>query len=44
MIREILMTPGLSTVSYFVRESLSKEMIYHRTDEFRSILGDAHVG
>ena len=44
MIRNTLMTPGPSTVPAFVRESLSKEMIHHRTDEFRKILEDAHIG
>ncbi|MBD3264680.1 MAG: aminotransferase class V-fold PLP-dependent enzyme, partial [Candidatus Omnitrophica bacterium] len=39
-----LMTPGPSPVPPFVRQSLAKEVIHHRTDEFRSVLGEVHSG
>lgn len=38
MKRKYLMTPGPSPVPLFVRDALSKEMLHHRTDEFRQIL------
>jgi aspartate aminotransferase-like enzyme len=38
------MTPGPSPVPSFVRESLSKEIIHHRTDEFREILREVNEG
>ncbi len=42
MKRPFLMTPGPSPVPDFVRESLAKEIIHHRTDEFRQLLGQVH--
>lgn len=42
MKKKLLMTPGPSPVPPFVLESLSKEIIHHRTDEFRDILGRVH--
>ncbi|MCF7869996.1 MAG: alanine--glyoxylate aminotransferase family protein [Candidatus Omnitrophica bacterium] len=44
MKRKNLMTPGPSPVPSFLREALAKEIIHHRTDEFRSILADVHQG
>ncbi|MFH1505011.1 MAG: alanine--glyoxylate aminotransferase family protein [Candidatus Omnitrophota bacterium] len=44
MKRRFLMTPGPSPVPSFVRESLSREIMHHRTDEFREILEQAHSG
>ncbi|MCF7916781.1 MAG: alanine--glyoxylate aminotransferase family protein [Candidatus Omnitrophica bacterium] len=44
MKRKNLMTPGPSPVPPFVREMLAKEIIHHRTDEFRNILADVHQG
>ena len=44
MERKILMTPGPSPVPPFVREALAKEMIHHRTDDFRKVLEDVHEG
>ncbi|MBD3246537.1 MAG: aminotransferase class V-fold PLP-dependent enzyme [Candidatus Omnitrophica bacterium] len=44
MKRKYLMTPGPSPVPAFVRESLSREIMHHRTDEFREILQHAHEG
>ncbi len=44
MKRKNLMTPGPSPVPAFLRESLAKEIIHHRTDEFRKILADVHQG
>ncbi|MCF7887053.1 MAG: alanine--glyoxylate aminotransferase family protein [Candidatus Omnitrophica bacterium] len=44
MKRKNLMTPGPSPVPSFLREALAKEMIHHRTDEFRNILADVHQG
>jgi len=44
MKRRFLMTPGPSPVPLFVRESLSQEMIHHRTSEFKDILKQAHTG
>jgi len=38
------MTPGPSPVPSAVRECLSKEIIHHRTDEFRKILEEVHSG
>ena len=42
--KKMLMTPGPSPVPSFVRESLAKEIIHHRTDEFREILSQVHSG
>lgn len=42
--RKILMTPGPSPVPPFLRQELGKEIIHHRTDEFRQILSQAHTG
>ncbi|MCF7870903.1 MAG: alanine--glyoxylate aminotransferase family protein [Candidatus Omnitrophica bacterium] len=39
-----LMTPGPSPVPAFLREVLAKEIIHHRTEEFRNILADVHRG
>ncbi|MCK4912694.1 MAG: alanine--glyoxylate aminotransferase family protein [Candidatus Omnitrophica bacterium] len=44
MKRRFLMTPGPSPVPLFVRESLSQEMMHHRTSEFKEILKKAHEG
>lgn len=44
MKRKILMTPGPSPVPAFLRESLAKEIMHHRTDEFRKILQETHQG
>jgi len=44
MKRKYLMTPGPSPVPSFVREALSREILHHRTDEFRAILKEAHEG
>jgi aspartate aminotransferase-like enzyme len=44
MKRKNLMTPGPSPVPSFLREALAKEIIHHRTDEFRNILADVHRG
>jgi len=44
MKRKNLMTPGPSPVPSFLREVLAKEIIHHRTDEFRNILADVHQG
>lgn len=44
MERKFLMTPGPSPVPYFVRESLAKEIIHHRTDEFQEVLKEVHEG
>ncbi|MFO8052680.1 MAG: alanine--glyoxylate aminotransferase family protein [Candidatus Omnitrophota bacterium] len=44
MTRKKLMTPGPSPVPSFLREVLAKEIIHHRTDEFRSILAKVHQG
>lgn len=44
MIRKLLMTPGPSPVPSFVREGMAREIIHHRTDEFRSILEDVYKG
>jgi aspartate aminotransferase-like enzyme len=38
------MTPGPSPVPSFVREALSREIIHHRTDEFREILKEVNEG
>ena len=42
--KRYLLTPGPSPVPLQVREVLSKEIIHHRTDEFRDILRDVHSG
>lgn len=44
MRRRFLMTPGPSPVPFFVRESLSQEIMHHRTSEFKEILKEAHAG
>jgi len=44
MKRKVLMTPGPSPVPSFVREALSREIIHHRTGEFKAILADVHKG
>lgn len=44
MRRRFLMTPGPSPVPSFVRESLSQEIMHHRTSEFKEILKEAHAG
>jgi len=38
------MTPGPSPVPSFVRESLGREIMHHRTEEFQNILSDVHKG
>ncbi len=38
------MTPGPSPVPAAVREALAREIIHHRTDEFKSILTSVHQG
>jgi aspartate aminotransferase-like enzyme len=44
MKRTYLMTPGPSPVPSFVREALAREIMHHRTDEFREILQAVHEG
>ncbi|MDD3295869.1 MAG: alanine--glyoxylate aminotransferase family protein [Candidatus Omnitrophica bacterium] len=44
MKRRFLMTPGPSPVPSFVRESLGREIMHHRTEEFQNILSDVHKG
>ena len=44
MKRKLLMTPGPSPVPPLVRESQAREIIHHRTDEFKQILTSAHSG
>jgi aspartate aminotransferase-like enzyme len=44
MKRKNLMTPGPSPVPSFLREALAKEIIHHRTNEFRNILANVHQG
>jgi aspartate aminotransferase-like enzyme len=44
MKRRFLMTPGPSPVPSFVRESLSQEIMHHRTSEFQEILNAVHSG
>jgi len=44
MKRRFLMTPGPSPVPSFVRESLSQEIMHHRTSEFKEILKEVHAG
>ncbi|MCM8756493.1 MAG: alanine--glyoxylate aminotransferase family protein [Candidatus Omnitrophica bacterium] len=44
MKRIYLITPGPSAVPSFIREALSKELIHHRTEEFRQILKEVCVG
>lgn len=44
MKRKILMTPGPSPVPSFLRESLAKEILHHRTQDFRDILTQVHSG
>ena len=39
-----LMTPGPSPVPAQVREELAKEMIHHRTDQFRAVLKETAQG
>ncbi len=39
-----LLTPGPTVVPSSIREVLSKEIIHHRTDEFREILHRVHTG
>ena len=39
-----LMTPGPSPLAPQVREALAKDIIHHRTEEFSSILQEAHEG
>lgn len=41
--KKLLMTPGPSPVAPFVLEKLAEEIIHHRTDEFRDILGRVHA-
>ena len=42
--RNILMTPGPTPVPSFVRESLSRQILHHRTGEFQEILGAVYGG
>lgn len=44
MKRKYLMTPGPSPVPSFAREALSREIIHHRTPEFRQILNEVNEG
>jgi aspartate aminotransferase-like enzyme len=44
MKRRYLMTPGPSPVPSFVREALSREILHHRTDEFREIIKEVNEG
>lgn len=44
MKKRFLMTPGPSPVPSFVRESLSQEIMHHRTSEFQDILKETHEG
>ncbi|MFH1768730.1 MAG: alanine--glyoxylate aminotransferase family protein [Candidatus Omnitrophota bacterium] len=44
MKRTYLLTPGPSPVSSQIREVLSREIMHHRTDEFRQILKNVHSG
>ncbi len=44
MANKLLMTPGPSPVPQAIRNALSKEIIHHRTDEFRGILSQVHGG
>jgi aspartate aminotransferase-like enzyme len=44
MKRRFLMTPGPSPVPSFVREALAKEIMHHRTDEFREIIKAVNEG
>lgn len=44
MQRKFLMTPGPSPVPPFVRESLSQQILHHRTSEFQEILGAVYEG
>ncbi|MFH1519035.1 MAG: alanine--glyoxylate aminotransferase family protein [Candidatus Omnitrophota bacterium] len=44
MERRFLMTPGPTPVPSFVRESLSEEILHHRTAEFSKILSEVHSG
>ncbi|MBN2120650.1 MAG: alanine--glyoxylate aminotransferase family protein [Candidatus Omnitrophica bacterium] len=39
-----LMTPGPSPLAGPVKEALAKDIIHHRTDEFKKILQEAHQG
>jgi len=44
MNKRYLLTPGPSPVPSQIREALSKEIIHHRTDEFKDILQNVHNG
>jgi len=44
MKKRYLLTPGPSPVPSQIREVLSKEIIHHRTNEFKDILKNAHKG
>jgi len=44
MQRKFLMTPGPTPVPPFVRESLSQQILHHRTSEFQEILGAVYGG
>lgn len=44
MMRKYLMTPGPSPVPSFVREVLAREIMHHRTEEFREVLKDVNQG
>ena len=40
--KNYLLTPGPSYVPYWIREELAKEVIHHRTQEFREILKEVN--
>ncbi|UCC94506.1 MAG: alanine--glyoxylate aminotransferase family protein [Candidatus Omnitrophota bacterium] len=44
MKRKNLMTPGPSPVPSFVREALSREIVHHRTEEFKQTLSEVSKG
>jgi len=44
MKHKYLMTPGPSQVPSFIREALGREMMHHRTEEFRAVLKAAGEG
>ena len=44
MQRKYLLTPGPSPVPASIRQILSREIIHHRTAQFRKILADVHRG
>jgi len=44
MKKRYLLTPGPSPVPSQIREALSREIIHHRTDEFKDILKGVHGG